>query len=47
MTSWHKCLPQIIKSGKILGQVNCRLAEKFNLNKKLILISGTTDSNAV
>ena len=21
-TSWHKCLPQIIKSGKIIGQVN-------------------------
>ena len=45
-TSWGKCLPQIIKSGKIIGQVNFDLAEKFNLNKKLILISGTTDSNA-
>jgi len=45
-TSWQKCLPQIIKSGKIIGQVNFDLAERFNLNKKLILISGTTDSNA-
>ena len=45
-TSWQKCLPQIIKSGKIIGEVNCDLAERFNLNKKLILISGTTDSNA-
>jgi len=45
-TSWEKCLPQIIKSGKIIGQVNFDLAERFNLNKKLILISGTTDSNA-
>jgi xylulokinase len=45
-TSWQKCLPQIIKSGKIIGQVNFDLAKKFNLNKKLILISGTTDSNA-
>jgi len=45
-TSWQKCLPQIVKSGKIIGQVNFDLAEKFNLNKKLILISGTTDSNA-
>jgi len=45
-TSWLKCLPQIIKSGKIIGQVNYDLAERFNLNKKLILISGTTDSNA-
>jgi len=45
-TSWQKCLPQIIKSGEIIGQVNFDLAERFNLNKKLILISGTTDSNA-
>jgi len=45
-TSWQKCLPQIVKSGKIIGKVNFDLAERFNLNKKLILISGTTDSNA-
>jgi len=45
-TSWQKCLPQIIKSGKIIGQVHPCLAKCFNLNKKLILISGTTDSNA-
>ena len=45
-TSWQKCLPQIIKSGKIIGQINFSLAKRFNLNKKLILISGTTDSNA-
>jgi len=45
-TSWGKCLPQIIKSGEIIGQINYNLAERFNLNKKLILISGTTDSNA-
>ena len=45
-TSWQKCLPQIIKSGKIIGQVHSGLAESFNLNKKLILISGTTDANA-
>ena len=45
-TSWQKCLPQIIKSGKNIGKVNSDLAERFNLNKKLILISGTTDSNA-
>ena len=44
--SWQKCLPQIIKSGKIIGPVNSGLAAKFNLNRKLILISGTTDSNA-
>ena len=45
-TSWQKCLPKIIKSGKIIGQVNAEVAKKFHLNKKLILISGTTDSNA-
>ncbi len=45
-TGWEKCLPQIIKSGKIISQVNSAVAERFNLNKKLILISGTTDSNA-
>jgi len=45
-TSWQKCLPRIVKSGKIIGQVNFDLAERLNLNKKLILISGTTDSNA-
>ncbi len=45
-TSWQKCLPQIVKSGKIIGQVNFDIAERFKLNKKLILISGTTDSNA-
>ena len=45
-TSWQKCLPHIVKSGKIIGQLNSDLAERFNLNKKLILTSGTTDSNA-
>jgi len=45
-TSWQQCLPNILKSGKIIGQVNFDLAERFNLNKKLIIISGTTDSNA-
>ena len=45
-TSWQKCLPQIIKSGEIIGQVNYDLAKRFKLNKRLILISGTTDSNA-
>jgi len=45
-TSWKKCLPKIIKSGRIIGQVHSDLAESFDLNRKLILISGTTDSNA-
>ena len=45
-TSWQKCLPLIIKSGKILGQIDADLAERFKLNKKIYLVSGTTDSNA-
>ncbi len=45
-TSWRKCLPQITKSGEIIGKVHSDLAENFKLNKKLILISGTTNSNA-
>ncbi len=45
-TSWQKCLPEIIKSGNIIGKVNSDLAKRFELNKKLVLISGTTDSNA-
>ncbi len=45
-TSWQKCLPKIIKSGKIIGQINFNLAKRINLNEKLMLISGTTDSNA-
>ena len=44
--SWQKCLPLIIKSGKIMGQIDSELAARLKLNKKLILISGTTNSNA-
>ena len=45
-TPWEKCLPQIIKSGRIMGQIHSGLADSFKLNKKIMLISGTTDSNA-
>ena len=45
-TSWHKCLPLIIKSGRILGEIDSELAKRFKLNKKILIISGTTDSNA-
>ena len=44
--SWKKCLPLIVKSGEIMGQIDCGLAERFNLNKKMLIVSGTTDSNA-
>ena len=45
-TPWQKCLPLIIKSGKPIGVIDPYLAERFELNKKILLISGTTDSNA-
>ena len=44
--SWQQCLPLIIKSGEIIGQIDSGLAKRLKLNKKLLLISGTTDSNA-
>ena len=44
--SWLKSLPLIIKSGRNIGRIDIKLAKKFNLNKKLLIISGTTDSNA-
>ncbi len=44
--SWVKSLPLIIKSGKIMGKIHSGLAERLKLNKKILLISGTTDSNA-
>ena len=44
--SWQKCLPLIIESGKIMGQIDSQLAERFNLNNKIQIISGTTNSNA-
>ena len=44
--SWQKCLPLIIKSGNIIGKIDSGLAERLKLNKRLLLISGTTNSNA-
>ena len=45
-TKLQNCLPLIVKSGKIIGQIDHLLAKRFDLNKKLLIISGTTDSNA-
>ncbi len=44
--SWQKCLPLIIESGKVIGRINSELAEKFKLDRNMLIISGTTDSNA-
>ena len=44
--SWKKCLPEIIESGNKIGFVNTNLAKRFNLNRNLLIVAGTTDSNA-
>ena len=43
---WLKCLPKIISSGEIMGDICNRKATELNLPKNLKVIAGTTDSNA-
>ncbi len=43
---WSDSLPQIKRSGDILGKIDISLAKKFNLKQDLCIIAGTTDSNA-
>ena len=43
---WLKCLPKIISSGKIMGNICNKKANELNLPKSLKVIAGTTDSNA-
>ena len=43
---WLKCLPKIISSGQIMGNICNKKANELNLPKKLKVIAGTTDSNA-
>ena len=44
--SLKKFIPLIIKSGNILGKINQSIANLLRTNEDLLLISGTTDSNA-
>ncbi len=44
--SLKKSLPSIIKSGSIFGKINQSIANLLGTNEHLLLISGTTDSNA-
>jgi len=44
--SLKKSMPLIKKSGSILGKINQSIANLLGTNKHLLLISGTTDSNA-
>ena len=44
--NWLKCLPKIISSGQIMGNISNEKANELNLPKDLKVIAGTTDSNA-
>ena len=44
--SWFKTLPKIIPSGQIIGKINNKLSKKLDLEKDLLIVAGTTDSNA-
>ena len=46
LNQWHNCLPEIKKSGFILGIINKKLVQKLKLNSELLIVAGTTDSNA-
>jgi len=44
--SLKKSIPYIKKSGSVLGKINHSIANRIGTNEHLLLISGTTDSNA-
>ncbi len=43
---WIKALPKIVPSGTLLQRISLKNAKQLNLPKNLLLIAGTTDSNA-
>tara|TARA_Y100001968_G_scaffold269976_1_gene260968 strand:+ start:4070 stop:5311 length:1242 start_codon:yes stop_codon:yes gene_type:complete len=43
---WLKTLPKIISSGKVIAKISLNKAKSLKLPENLILIAGTTDSNA-
>ena len=43
---WLECLPKIVPSGHQMGTICNKKANELNLPKNLIVIAGTTDSNA-
>ncbi len=44
--SWQKSLPLIVSSGSVLSTLTKQQAKKLGLPKDLLIIAGTTDSNA-
>ncbi len=43
---WLKALPEIVPSGSVLKYISPRKAKRLNLQENLLIIAGTTDSNA-
>ncbi len=43
---WLNCLPKVIPSGQIMGNICFKKANELSLPKSLQIIAGTTDSNA-
>ncbi len=43
---WLNCLPKIVASGHIMGKISYKKANELKLPKNLVIIAGTTDSNA-
>ena len=46
LNPWYDSLPEIKKSGQIIGIISKKLVKKLKLNSKLLIVAGTTDSNA-
>tara|TARA_Y100001968_G_C19435862_1_gene759642 strand:- start:528 stop:1769 length:1242 start_codon:yes stop_codon:yes gene_type:complete len=44
--AWIKTLPSIISSGERIAKISPNIAQNLNLPNNIILIAGTTDSNA-
>jgi len=43
---WFNSLPKIVRSGQILSKISPCKAKEFGLPRDLLIVSGTTDSNA-
>ncbi len=44
--SWIGALPEIVPSGTIVGRISKDLANKLDLSCNIVIVTGTTDSNA-
>ena len=44
--NWFNCLPKIISSGKILGKINIKISKELGIPEDILVVAGTTDSNA-